>query len=100
MKCFFWIKTTQIKYLDCYAEQNGVTKYIKFYHEVINITQATDYEKSGNWLLTVRNIKTNELFEETFNGVMVATGHHFKPHMVTFKGQEKFKGNFVQVNTC
>jgi len=32
------------------------------------------------------------VFEEVFDAVMVCTGHHVKPHIPTFVGQEKFKG--------
>ena len=82
----------QIKYLDSYAEKHQVAKYVHFYHQVISIVMAQDFEKTGRWTVKVQDTKTNEIHENTFDGVMVATGHHVKPLIPTFKGQEKFKG--------
>lgn len=65
---------------------------MQFRHKVIQVTKADDFEKTGRWKVTALDLDTNNEVISTFDGVMVCTGHHVKPLIPKFKGQEKFKG--------
>ena len=93
------MSSQKLKYLNAYAAKNGVLNCIKFYHEVMNIVQNDDYDQTGRWKVTFRDMKTNEIQSEVFDGVMVATGHHVKPLVPTFPGQEKFKGKIIHTHS-
>ena len=76
-----------------YVKNFGIEKYLKYEHEVISLKQNFDYNETGKWRCVIKSLKDSKEIEKVFDGVMVCTGHHFKPHLPTFPGQEKFKGN-------
>ena len=53
---------------------------------------AEDFETSGKWIVTIKDLKTGLLTRETFDGVMAATGHHTEPIIPSFEGQTLYKG--------
>lgn len=82
-----------------YAEQFNFIKYVRFRHEVLSLELADDYEETGRWKIRTRNLDTNEIFEDIFDGVMVCTGHHGTISMPTFPGQERFKGRIIHTHS-
>lgn len=82
----------QHAYFEMYAEHFNVKPFIKYQHKVVKLEPNDDYDETGRWKATVQNLNTQKVFDEVFDGVMVCTGHHVKPLVPTFKGQEKFKG--------
>ena len=78
-----------------YAKRNGFEKCVKLKHEVISCEQNSDYDSTGKWKVTVRDLDGDYIFCLVFDGVMVCTGHNNKPAIPQFKGQNKFKGSII-----
>lgn len=82
----------QDQYIRSYAESFNAPQYIKFKHMVLSVEPADDYDLTGKWKVTVKNLETNAESTIVYDGVMVCTGHHVTPMTAQFPGQEKFKG--------
>ncbi|KAL1427557.1 hypothetical protein MTO96_017259 [Rhipicephalus appendiculatus] len=91
--------TKMLGYLRSYAEHFGVTKHVKTRQDVVQVTPAADYEKTGRWDVLVRDLETNTDRTETFDAVAVCVGHHAYPNVPYFKGQEKFRGRIVHTHS-
>ena len=59
---------------------------------VVKVNETDDHESTGNWIVKIKSLDTNETKSEVFNSVMVCTGHHCDPIWPSFKNQNKFKG--------
>ena len=70
------------KYLSLYAEKFGILDFIQFgvlVEYVGRITSSEDSEICGKgWVLKLRELNTCRRWEETFDAVMICTGHHSK----------------------
>ncbi|KAF8777028.1 Dimethylaniline monooxygenase [N-oxide-forming] like protein [Argiope bruennichi] len=88
-----------IRYIEMYAENFDLTRHITFEHEVKSIEQASDFEETGRWVVTVQKNGSSQPFQETFDGVMVCAGHHVFPIIPKFPGQEKFKGRIIHTHS-
>jgi dimethylaniline monooxygenase (N-oxide forming) len=86
--------TLMVKYLDEYSENFGLQKYVKTRHEVVSVRQEGD-----KWIVTVNDNNSNEEKAQSYDAVMICTGHHVKPLIPTFKGQEKFKGIIMHTHS-
>lgn len=73
-----------LKYFQDYANHFGVTKYIKFNTEVAN----TELQEDGTWKVTLKDGSA-----DTFDYLMVASGHHWNPSMPDIPG--KFTGELM-----
>lgn len=73
-----------VGYIRDYADHFRVTPLIRFRHEVVHVSE--------DLVLRVRNLETDEEFEEAFDRVMVCSGHHSIPSIPLVPGQEKFGG--------
>ncbi|KAL1427560.1 hypothetical protein MTO96_017262 [Rhipicephalus appendiculatus] len=91
--------TKMLGYFRSYADHFGVTKHVKTRHDVVQVTPAADYEKTGRWDVLVRDLETNNDHTETFDAVAVCVGHHVYPNVPHFKGQEKFRGRIVHTHS-
>ena len=58
-----------------------------------------DYEETGKWKITAKDLNTDQLVSDVFDGVMVCTGHHVTPLIPTFKDQHKFKGKIIHTHS-
>ncbi|KAH7968059.1 hypothetical protein HPB52_005544 [Rhipicephalus sanguineus] len=87
--------TKMLGYFRSYADHFGITKHVKTGHDVVQVTPAADYEKTGRWDVIVRDLETSTDRTETFDAVAVCVGHHVYPNVPHFKGQEKFRGQIV-----
>lgn len=74
-------------------------KHLVYRTEVIKVKEADDYDTTGKWTVTVRNLDTNETKSEDFNSVMICTGHHGTPLWPSFKNQQKFKGKILHAHS-
>uniref|UniRef100_A0A7E4V9K5 Flavin-containing monooxygenase n=1 Tax=Panagrellus redivivus TaxID=6233 RepID=A0A7E4V9K5_PANRE len=85
-----------LKYFRTYAAHFKLEDYIKYEHEVITIERALDFDESGQWEVTYRDVKNDEIHHENFDGVMLCTGHHSIPHWPEpFPGQSEFLGEII-----
>ncbi|KAI6209904.1 Dimethylaniline monooxygenase [N-oxide-forming] [Aphelenchoides besseyi] len=82
------------KYLCNYADEFGVTPCIKFKHRVLNVERSADYEQTGRWDINYKDNGGNE-HRDTFDAVLVCTGHHATPNMPKFKNQDRFKNRII-----
>ena len=86
-----------IKYLDDYTENFGLKKYIHLRHEIIKVTQEPT--KNKQWSVLVKDLDKNEEKQLSFDAVMICTGHHVKPLIPKFPGQEKFQGKIIHTHS-
>ncbi|KAG0430525.1 hypothetical protein HPB47_022620 [Ixodes persulcatus] len=91
--------TKVLAYIKSYADHFGVTRKIRLRHEVLRVTQAEDYDSTGRWDVVVKDHNGNVERQETFDAVLVASGHNGFPNVPTFKGLEKFKGKIVHTHS-
>ncbi|KAL1427554.1 hypothetical protein MTO96_017256 [Rhipicephalus appendiculatus] len=95
----FMHNTEMLGYFRSYADHFGVTKHVKTRHDVVQVTPAADYEKTGRWDVLVRDLDTNADHMETFDAVAVCVGHHVYPNVPHFKRQERFRGRILHTHS-
>lgn len=83
------------QYILDYAKHVGCFEKTKFQHKVINVSKADSFDQDGRWDVEVMDLLTKRTSKDTYDGVMVCTGHHVTPLIPTFAGQEKFKGEIL-----
>ncbi|XP_076308580.1 uncharacterized protein LOC143223999 [Tachypleus tridentatus] len=88
-----------IRYIEMYAEEFDLVRHIHFRHEILKVEENHDFDETGRWKVTIRNIEEDRSFEDVFDGVMVCTGHHVFPHIPSFPGMEKFKGKILHTHS-
>ncbi|KAI3420107.1 hypothetical protein GPALN_003433 [Globodera pallida] len=86
--------TQMLAYLELYAEHHDLYPYIRFHNTVLGVRRADDYAKNGRWLVKWRDERETER-EEEFDAVVLAQGHHARPKIVKFEGQDKFEGRLI-----
>ncbi|GMS92644.1 hypothetical protein PENTCL1PPCAC_14819, partial [Pristionchus entomophagus] len=81
------------QYIVDYADNYKLHDHIKLWHKVRNVERAEDYSKTGRWNVTVTDVKSESTFTETFDGVLLCTGHHTLPYWPEpWPGQMEFMG--------
>lgn len=95
----FMHNSSMIEYFRLYADKFDLFKHVLFNHEVTEVNMADDYETTGRWTVTVKNIGKNESFKETFDGVLVCSGHHIYPNIPNFEGLEGFEGTVMHTHS-
>ncbi|WP_406376495.1 NAD(P)-binding domain-containing protein [Streptomyces sp. NBC_00647] len=63
------------RYFDAFVDHFRLRPSIAFRTEVVDVSPAT----SGRWTVTHRHRDTNRQAETTYDAVLVANGHHWKP---------------------
>ena len=63
--------------------------------QVLHCHPVDDFDQTGQWTLTIKDIKTGQIYTDIFDGIMAATGHHMAPHFPTFPGQCKFTRRII-----
>lgn len=92
--------TKMVAYFDMYAEQFNFNRYVKLKHEIVSVEMADDYDHTGRWRVTARNLEqSGKLVVGVYDGVMVCTGHHGKISMPNFAGQDKFRGKILHTHS-
>ncbi|XP_064482608.1 flavin-containing monooxygenase 5-like [Ornithodoros turicata] len=90
-----------VRYFEMYAEHFGLMKHFRFNTEVMRVVKSADYEATGCWDVTYSTKKADGSLEtktETFEGVLVCSGHHVIPHVPTFPGLDRFKGEVLHTH--
>jgi dimethylaniline monooxygenase (N-oxide forming) len=88
-----------VKYFDLYGEQFQYEKYVRFRHRIVKLEPNDDYEETGKWKVTAKNLNIEEEITEVFDGVMVCTGHHVQPLIPEFKDQDKYRGKIMHTHS-
>lgn len=84
--------THMAEYINSYAEHFGIKDHISFSTKVVRVEKVSE-----RWKITSVKVdnegKDQHIYKETFvKFVAIATGHHAKPSMPHFDGQETFPG--------
>ena len=74
------------------VERSDVRKYMKFCHAVRHV--AFD-DATGLFTVTVKDLVEDRMLIESFDRVVVATGHFSTPNVPYFDGLEKFPGRVM-----
>lgn len=88
-----------MRYFDLYGQQFQYEKYVRFRHRIVKLEPNSDYEETGKWKITAKDLNADKEIEEVFDGVMVCTGHHVQPLVPTFKDQDKFRGKIEHTHS-
>uniref|UniRef100_A0A914WPE3 Flavin-containing monooxygenase n=1 Tax=Plectus sambesii TaxID=2011161 RepID=A0A914WPE3_9BILA len=91
----FMRNTEVLEYLEAYSRHFNLEEHIRFRTEVCNVHRADDYQSTGNWIVTSKDLTTNKTQEEEFNAVLVVTGHHVYPNVPDMTGLNKFEGRIL-----
>ena len=75
--------------------KSGVREKIRFHSAVRGVRYD---EASGRFTVTVKDLEKDALYEETFDNVIVASGHFSTPNMPGFPGFEKFPGRVLHAH--
>ncbi len=82
-------------YIEGRVEKAGVRQWIKFDHAVRNVSYD---EASGLFTVTVKNLKADTVSSETFEHVIVASGHFSTPNVPEFDGMDTFNGRIMHAH--
>ena len=80
------------RYIKKFMEHYDLEKYIKFKTWVQNVTFNDETEK---FKVIVKDLNTFTETEEVFDYVIVSTGQFNYPNLVSYPGQETFKGQIL-----
>lgn len=62
---------------------------------ICQVRQVHDFHETGRWDIEIKDLETETVSTETFDGVIVCSGHHAEKHMPYFEGEEHFLGRRV-----
>uniref|UniRef100_A0A1I8B2E9 Flavin-containing monooxygenase n=1 Tax=Meloidogyne hapla TaxID=6305 RepID=A0A1I8B2E9_MELHA len=85
-----------IAYLKKYTRKFCLSKYLRLSAEVKQIKRTNKWELNGHWLITWLDLKTNKIFEEEFNAVLICTGmltRSWRPP--EWRLEKQFKGEII-----
>lgn len=77
------------------VERSDVRKYMKFCHAVRHV----DYDAATSlFTVTVKDLVEDRMLSETFDHVVVASGHFSTPNVPYFEGLERFPGRVMHAH--
>ena len=82
-------------YIEGRVKKAGVRDWIKFNHAVRNV--AYD-DTSGLFTVSVKDLKADTVISETFDHVIVASGHFSTPNIPEFDGMDTFNGRIMHAH--
>lgn len=62
------------------------------------VRPVSDFSETGRWEIDIKDHETGNTSTETFDGVIVCTGHHAEKHLPHFDGEEEFQGQRVHTH--
>ncbi|XP_013790436.2 dimethylaniline monooxygenase [N-oxide-forming] 5-like [Limulus polyphemus] len=60
-----------IRYIEMYAEKFDLGQHIRYRHEILKVVENHDFDETGRWKVTIRDIDKNISFDDVYDGVMV-----------------------------
>ena len=84
-------------YLRNYANHFNLTKHIRFDTKVLSVSQSTDYDDTGRWIVKTETL--GSVRSEVFDCVMVCSGFCKTPRMPKMEGIETFGGEVEHSQT-
>ncbi|XP_077987008.1 flavin-containing monooxygenase 5-like [Glandiceps talaboti] len=94
----FMHNTWVVKYFRLFANHFGLQKYVHFNTAIESVEPSSDYDTTGKWDVKYTNSEKNVTKTETFDAVLVCSGHHVDPHKPKFPGQDDFQGRIVHTH--
>jgi len=82
-----------LEYFNSYAKHFGLYQYIQFETKVINVKKHPDFDSNGKWIIRFQQKEVEK--EETFDSVVVSSGHHWKTRLPKFEGMDVFQGKQI-----
>ena len=82
-------------YIEGRVKKAGVRDWIKFNHAVRNVSYD---DASGLFTVSVKDLKADEVHTETFDHVIVASGHFSTPNVPEFEGMDTFNGRIMHAH--
>ncbi|XP_054708572.1 flavin-containing monooxygenase 5-like [Uloborus diversus] len=95
----FMHNSLMLQYFKLYAEKFGLMPHVRFRKEVTKIRRSSCYERSGRWCVDFTDLMTGQTLSETFDGVLVATGHHTFPIVPEIPGLINFDGSVTHTHS-
>ncbi|XP_013068490.2 flavin-containing monooxygenase 5-like [Biomphalaria glabrata] len=86
------------EYFKMYADNFKLAKHIKFNIEVLYVKRSEKFAITGQWEIKYRDKETDGVTTETFDGVLVCTGHHAEKYEPTFPGLSQFQGKVIHTH--
>lgn len=86
------------KYLNLYAQKFSLRDHIHFGHCIMKVKKADDFPDSGDWMVTVRNLRTDNVDTRRVNYVIVANGHLYRPNIPKCPGLDEFAGKVIHTH--
>lgn len=62
------------------------------------MSPVSEFGESGRWEIEIKDLKTGNTSKETYDGVLVCTGHHAEKHLPHFEGEDEFQGQKVHTH--
>lgn len=87
--------TDAYEYFQQYADHFKLLERIMFNTEVVRVEKSKDFDETGQWDVTSKNLSKEETKTKTFDAVMVCTGVYSDPHIPWFPGEDCFKGKVM-----
>ncbi|XP_078332584.1 flavin-containing monooxygenase 5-like isoform X2 [Crassostrea virginica] len=88
-----------IQYFNMYAERFNLKNYIQFRTEVFNVEKSPDFNTSGTWSLTTKDLTTGHTQDHVFDAVMLCTGHLADKNIPDFSGlDDDFQGQVIHTH--
>ena len=84
-----------LEYFHLYCVNFGLKKYISFETRVELVEKSNNFQDTGNWVLTITDLKQNKTYVEMFNFVLLCNGHHSDPYIPHFPGHKLFAGESI-----
>lgn len=66
--------------------------------EVMRVEKADDFDTTGDWVVTTKDLKTEKTRTNKYNFVMVCNGHLTEPNRPHIPGLDKFRGKVLHTH--
>ncbi|CAK8688803.1 unnamed protein product [Clavelina lepadiformis] len=77
------------EFAEMYADHFGLKECIRFKTEIVSVTPAKSYDKTGSWLVKVKDLNNDDISVREFDGVIVACGVFNKKIKPSVPGLDK-----------